>query len=67
MKNLAMYSPLVSGLKLHAQDLTNIVYSLALHPYYKLNYIEMAWGGMKEQAEEHMAGNLDAKDWQDEA
>jgi len=33
-----------------------------LHPYFKL-----AWGGPEEQAAEIAAGNLDAKDWQDEA
>jgi hypothetical protein len=27
----------------------------------------MAWGGAKEQAEEIKAGNVDAKNWQDEA
>ena len=50
MKNLATYLPLVSELKLHAQDLTNIVYLSVLHPYYQLDHIEMAWGGVKEQA-----------------
>jgi hypothetical protein len=38
-----------------------------LHPYYKLAYIKLAWGGADEQAEEIAAGNPDAKDWQDEA
>lgn len=38
-----------------------------LHPYYKLAYIKLAWGGPEEQAAEIKAGNLDAKDWQDEA
>ena len=38
-----------------------------LHPYYKLAYIKLAWGGPEEQAAEIAAGNLDAKDWQDEA
>jgi tmRNA-binding protein len=38
-----------------------------LHPYYKLDYIKLKWGGAKEQEEEHKKGNLDAKDWQDEA
>ncbi len=27
----------------------------------------MSWGGLEEQAAEIAAGNLDAKDWQDEA
>ncbi|KAG1728190.1 uncharacterized protein EDB91DRAFT_1060754, partial [Suillus paluster] len=45
------------------------VYALALvlHPYYKLAYIKMAWGGPEEQAREHAAGNQNAKDWHDEA
>ena len=38
-----------------------------LHPYYKLAYIKLSWGGPKEQAAEIEAGNLDAKDWHDEA
>ncbi|KAF8190133.1 hypothetical protein BJ912DRAFT_850300, partial [Pholiota molesta] len=43
------------------------VLALVLHPYYKLNYIKVAWGGPEEQAAEIKAGNLDARDWQDEA
>jgi hypothetical protein len=39
----------------------------ALHPYYKLAYIELAWGGAKEQEAEFEAGNFSAKNWQDEA
>jgi hypothetical protein len=38
-----------------------------LHPYYKLDYIKLSWGGAKEQEEERENGNLDAKNWQDEA
>ena len=38
-----------------------------LHPYYKLAYIKLAWGGPEEQAAEIETGNFDAKDWQDEA
>jgi hypothetical protein len=38
-----------------------------LHPYYKLAYIKMAWGGPEEQARERNAGNLNAKNWFDEA
>jgi len=30
----------------------------ALHPYYKLEFIKMAWGGLEEQAEEIEAGNV---------
>ena len=38
-----------------------------LHPYYKLDYIKLKCGGAKEQEEERERGNLDAKNWQDEA
>lgn len=37
-----------------------------LHPYYKLDYIKMAWGGPKEQEAERANGNPNAKDWHDE-
>jgi hypothetical protein len=40
---------------------------LVLHPYFKLAYIEMAWGGAEEQEEERRKGNREAKNWQDEA
>jgi hypothetical protein len=43
------------------------VRTLALHPYYKLAYFELAWGGEKDQEAERAAGNQDAKNWQDEA
>ena len=38
-----------------------------LHPYYKLAYIKLAWGGPEEQAAGIEDGDPDAKDWQDEA
>jgi hypothetical protein len=38
-----------------------------LHPYYKLAYIKLAWGGPVEQAAEIAAGNPHAKNWQGEA
>lgn len=38
-----------------------------LHPYYKLAYIKIAWGGPEEQAKEIAAGSPYAKDWRDEA
>ncbi len=41
--------------------------SIALHPYYKLAYIELAWGSTKEQEAKYEAGNFKAKNWQDEA
>ena len=40
---------------------------IVLHPYYKLTYIRLTWGGAKEKAAEIAAGNPHAKDWQDEA
>ncbi|KAF8676686.1 hypothetical protein AX14_004846 [Amanita brunnescens Koide BX004] len=43
------------------------ILALILHPYYKLDYIKMAWGGEKEQGKQQEAGNVDAKNWQDEA
>ncbi|GLB39419.1 hypothetical protein LshimejAT787_0605810 [Lyophyllum shimeji] len=43
------------------------VLALALHPYYKLAYIEHAWGGENEQQDAIAKGDLDAKNWQDEA
>ncbi|KAG1906584.1 uncharacterized protein F5891DRAFT_941921, partial [Suillus fuscotomentosus] len=43
------------------------VLALVLHPYYKLEYIKMTWGGHEEQEHECTAGNLNAKDWHDEA
>jgi len=38
-----------------------------LHPYYKLDYIKMAWGGPEEQQRERASGNPNAKDWHNEA
>jgi len=40
---------------------------VVLHPYYKLAYIKISWGGPKEKAAEIAKGNLTAKDWHDEA
>jgi len=38
-----------------------------LHPYYKLAYTKISWGGKEEQAAEIKAGNPEAKNWHDEA
>jgi hypothetical protein len=38
-----------------------------LHPYFKLHYIKLAWGGAEEQAAERAAGDRSAKNWQEEA
>ncbi|KIL56313.1 hypothetical protein M378DRAFT_188579 [Amanita muscaria Koide BX008] len=43
------------------------ILALVLHPYFKLHYIKLAWGGAEEQAAEREAGNRNAKNWQDEA
>jgi hypothetical protein len=47
----------------------NSIYCLftVLHPYYKLAYIKLAWGGPVEQAAEIAAGNPRAKNWQGDA
>jgi hypothetical protein len=37
--------------------------SAVLHPYHKLAYIKVSWGGPKEQAAEIASRNLNAKDW----
>jgi hypothetical protein len=54
-------------LKSVSYQVTNCTYILVLHPYFKLTYIKMAWGGAEEQAAEIAAGNTNAKNWQDEA
>ena len=38
-----------------------------LHPYYKLAYIKIQWGGPEDQAAQIEAGDPNSKDWQDEA
>ena len=44
-----------------------IIHLQVLHPYYGLLYIKHQWGGADEQAAEIAAGNLNVKNWQDEA
>jgi hypothetical protein len=41
----------------------NCLSSIALHPYYKLAYIELAWGSAKEQDAKYKARNFEAKNW----
>jgi hypothetical protein len=53
---------LISSSRISANEIIKV-----LHPYYKLAYIKLAWGGPEEQAAEIAAGNRNAKDWQDEA
>jgi hypothetical protein len=48
---------------LHFDEKPCYILGLFLHPYYKLDYIKMAWGGTEEQAREYAAGNAHAKDW----
>ncbi|EKM48025.1 uncharacterized protein PHACADRAFT_189277 [Phanerochaete carnosa HHB-10118-sp] len=43
------------------------ILALLLHPYYKSDYIQMKWGGKKEQEEAIKAGNFDAINWQEHA
>jgi len=43
------------------------LHTTVLYPYFKLSYIKLAWGGPQEQKDEREAGNLFAKNWQDEA
>lgn len=38
-----------------------------IHPYYKLHWIELHWGGAETQEAEIAMGHLDAKNWIDEA
>ncbi|KAF9234314.1 hypothetical protein BU15DRAFT_52767, partial [Melanogaster broomeanus] len=45
----------------------SLTFYIILHPYYKLNYIKMAWGGPEEQEMEIASGNPNAKNWYDEA
>lgn len=40
---------------------------VALHPYFKLDWIAHNWGGSKEQEAEHAKGNFNEKNWQYEA
>jgi hypothetical protein len=42
-------------------------YKTVLHPYFKLHYIKIAWGGAEDQAAEREAGNIFAKNGQEEA
>lgn len=40
---------------------------LVIHPYYKLNWIELHWGGAEAQAEAVLRGESNARNWVDEA
>ncbi|KZS86738.1 hypothetical protein SISNIDRAFT_420604 [Sistotremastrum niveocremeum HHB9708] len=44
-----------------------IILSLAIHPYYKLWWIKIHWGGAEEKAKEIAEGNPDAIDWHEVA
>ncbi|KAF9031275.1 hypothetical protein BDZ89DRAFT_948935, partial [Hymenopellis radicata] len=41
--------------------------AMFVHPYWKLNYVKMAWGGEKEAKRAKAAGEKNPKDWQAEA
>jgi hypothetical protein len=62
-----MSSHLVSTFRVSIANTHYYLTFVALHPYYKLTYIEHVWGGANEQDAERAAGNQDAKNWQDEA
>ena len=40
---------------------------IVLHPYYKMDYIKLEWGGAEEQEKEIDEGNLGVKNWVEEA
>src|ERR1700688_3276097 len=67
MRNQVLYLDSVGEISTHYFQIFILTNPLVLHPYYKLAYIKVAWGGPEEQANEIAAGNIDAKDWQDEA
>lgn len=46
---------------------SNVFPCLVLHPYFKLDYIAKAWGGLEEQMQEMAGGNRRAKNWRAEA
>ena len=66
MRNQRTFWRWVSYFYLHSYNGCWLIL-IVLHPYYKLDYIQLAWGGEKEQEEERLAGNFVAKNWQDEA
>jgi hypothetical protein len=48
-------------------DCISDMFNIVLHPYYRLDYIKMAWGSSEEQELKRSAGNPNAVDWHDEA
>ena len=48
-------------------DLSIDLITIALHPYFKLNWIALHWGGAREQERDRAQGDVNAKNWQDEA
>jgi hypothetical protein len=66
MKSLAISFLLVSS-PISTAIPVLILSNEVLHPYFKLAYIKLAWGGAEEQAADRAAGNKHAKNWQDEA
>ncbi|KAG6905295.1 hypothetical protein DXG01_003622 [Tephrocybe rancida] len=45
----------------------SFILALFLHPYFKLHYIQIVWGGAEEQRAEFAKGNHNVKNWVDEA
>ena len=48
-------------------DLTIDLIIAALHPYFKLDWIALHWGGAREQERDRAQGDINAKNWQDES
>lgn len=68
MINLHMYSLFVriSLLSIYC-EFGRLTSSTVIHSYYKLNWIELHWGGANEQAEAIQRGKKGARNWLDEA
>ena len=64
MTNQYISFPLVHD---NQSEIFILILSTVLHPYYKLAYIKMVWGGPEDQAQERAAGKVNAKDWHDKA
>ncbi len=66
IRRVFMFLLLVSSVQV-LYNITLLTNYLVLHPYYKLAYIQLAWGGADKEKREHKTGNLNAKDWHDKA
>src|ERR1700733_8862397 len=62
MRNLLKFSHCICYR--HNDNYSELIFTYTvLHPYFKLHYIELAWGREKEQEKEIAAGNPHAKNW----